>query len=148
MTLQRERDSHDLNSKGLILILRQKPILRQDILSSHSAQICGLFTLQRKGMDSETEPPIYALQSQSHHMKCFCECDLGVIKRVTKCKCTKVLLLFIQLTKKISHKKSQFLKTGKVYSHLLVGEKRRKNRGVGGIRRRRPWTDHHSQRAG
>ena len=41
--------------------------------------------------------------------------------------------LFIQLTKKINHKKSQLLKTGKIYSHLLFGEKR--ETGIGRIRR-------------
>lgn len=48
---------------------------------------------------------------------------------MTKCKHAKVLL-FIQLPKKINRQKSWFLKTGKVYSHLLIGENRRKNRVV------------------
>lgn len=41
---------------------------------------------------------------------------------MTKCKHAKVSL-FIQLTKKINHKKSHFLKTSKICSHLF-GEKR------------------------
>lgn len=57
----------------------------------------------------------------------FCECDLRVIKLVTKCKHANVLI-FIQSTKKINHNKSQFLKTAKVYSHLLIGESRTSGR--------------------
>lgn len=48
----------------------------------------------------------------------FCECDLGVIKLVTKYKYA-TFLLFIQLTKKINHRNFDFLKLA-VYSHLLL----------------------------
>ena len=76
--------------------------------------------------------------------KAFCECDLGVVKLVTKGKHAKVSL-FIQLTKKINHKKSQFLNTGKIYSHLLFGEKR--ETAIGRIRRCYPWRYYHSRKA-
>lgn len=42
----------------------------------------------------------------------FGECDLGVIKLVTKCKYA-TFLLFIQLTKKIDHRNLVFLKLAK-----------------------------------
>lgn len=125
-----------------ILILRQKPISRPDIFSSHSAQIwhtqLWLVYLWEK------RPGFLNRTARTHVTKSItlyeglCECDVGVIKLVTKCKYANVLLL-IQLTKKTNHKKSPRLKTGKVYSHLLTGENRRKNHVVEWSRRSSRW---------
>ena len=126
-------DSHELNSRDLILILHQKPISRPDIFSSHSAQIwhAQLWFVYLR----EKRPGFLNRTTHIHVTKSItlyeglCACDVGVIKPATKCKYATALL-FIQLTKKINHKKSPCLKTGKVCSHLLTVESRRKNRVV------------------